>query len=133
LLLTPDAGIQPGLENGARRGLIDSPARFSAPESAGGQRTLRLHCGQPLIPELHGSACRIGDLVGNRSGVTCSGPLSSPHVERQPHDEPDDAMLVRKIAKGSEEHLFVSRVEDAARVCQKAEIVVDCQSNAHTA
>jgi hypothetical protein len=127
------AGIQPRLKNDARRGFIDALACFSTPQGAGGERPLRLYRGQPLVPQLHGSAGGIGDLAGNRSGATRSRPLSSPHVERQPDDEPDDALLLGEIAKGSEEDPFVSRVEDAARVCQKAEVVVDCHPNTHAA
>jgi hypothetical protein len=94
---------------------------------------LGLHGGQPFVPQFDGSASGIGDFVGDRSGVTRSGPLPATHVKRQSDDEPHDAFLVREIAKSLEKSPFVSGVEDPARVGQEAEIVVNCHSNTHAA
>lgn len=95
------------------------------------KRALRLHRRKAFVPE-HDLASRgIGDLLRELPRGAGRLAFASFHVERQPHDETLDVLLLRQGDELGEQLPLVAPVDHPARMRQHAQLIGDGDSNAH--
>jgi hypothetical protein len=103
--------------------------RLSPPNPSLGQRALRLHRGESLVPELDRKARGVGHTLREGARLACGRPFGAAHADRQTHDESRDVFALGPKAELSDECDRIAGVERTSRVGQQAQLVVDRQTD----
>ena len=120
--------IHPRLKDGACGCLVDVRPRFFASHLRLRKTALRLHRREPLVPELHGQAGRVGDALGESTSLASGWPFVTAQIDGETDDESRDVLALDQEAQISDERPRIARVERASRVGHKPELVVDCEA-----
>jgi hypothetical protein len=122
--------VKPTLENGDGSGHVDLRTCLAPRHFAGTKGVFRLTRGETFIEEHHVDAGRVRDGLGDAPDLPRALPLPAAHVQRQPHDEPDDPLFLNQLPKCSQHFLAVPAVEGRSGMGHHAQIVGNGHANA---
>ena len=125
--------VQPRLQYRASGRLVDvgaglPPLQPLLAEVPGGERGR-----QALVPKLYRAARPVRDPLRQRPRLSSGRALAAPQIERKPYDEPPDAVFLDHAPERLDDALGVLGRQGPARMRQKAQFVVDRDTDARVA